>query len=103
MKFRLSNNIAVGTIKQPEAKKFYTEVLGFKDRTDEPDFEGLESGPFRVFVQHDEEVPGVVMELFVEDLEEAKKILLNNGCKIIRWKGQGNDCYVEDPFGVRYN
>jgi catechol 2,3-dioxygenase-like lactoylglutathione lyase family enzyme len=103
VKFRLSNNIAIGTIKQPEAKKFYTEVLGFKDRTDEAGYEGLESGSFRVFIQHDEEVQGVVMELFVDDLEAAKDTLLSNGCRIIRWKGPGNDCYVEDPYGVRFN
>ena len=103
MKFRLSTNIAVGTLKQQEARKFYTGILGFHDRTVEPGYEGLQSGPFRIFVQHDEEVKGIVMELFVEDLEEAKRILLKNGCKIIRWEGKGKDCYIEDPFGVRFN
>ena len=43
------------------------------------------------------------MELFVDDLEAAKRFLTDNGCKIIRWEGLGKDCYIEDPFGLRFN
>jgi predicted enzyme related to lactoylglutathione lyase len=43
------------------------------------------------------------MELFVDDLEAAKQVLLANGCKVLRWKGKSQDCYIEDPFGVRFN
>ncbi len=43
------------------------------------------------------------MELFVDDLDTAKAHFLANGCKILRWHGKGKDCYIEDPFGVRFN
>ena len=103
MKFKMSTNIAVQTNEPENAIEFYTNVLGFKDRTAEPDFDGLDANPLRMFVQKDEQVSGLVMELFVEDLEEARKYLLENGCKIIRWEGVGKDCYMEDPFGLRFN
>lgn len=103
MKFIMSTNIAVQTTQPNEAVEFYTNVLGFKNRTDEPDFFGIDANPLRMFIQKDEQVSGLVMELFVEDLEQAKEYLLNNGCKIIRWEGIGRDCYVEDPFGLRFN
>ena len=43
------------------------------------------------------------MELFVDDLDKAREILETNGCKILRWRGKGQDCYVQDPFGVIFN
>lgn len=99
----MSTNIAVQTTKPEEAIEFYTKILGFKDKINEPDFAGIDANPLRIFVQKDEQVSGLVMELFVENLEEAKKTLLENGCKIIRWEGLGKDCYIEDPFGLRFN
>lgn len=103
MEFQMSTNIAVQTNEPEKAIKFYTKVFGFKNRIDEPDYAGLEAEHLRMFVQKDNQVSGLVMELFVDDLNQAKKILLENGCKIIRWEGLGKDCYIEDPFGLRFN
>ena len=103
MKFRMSTNIAVSTTKTEQAVEFYTNVLGFGNRIDEPSFGGIDANPIRMFVQEDEQVTGVVMELIVDNLEEAKMHLLANGCTILRWEGVGKDCYIEDPFGLRFN
>ena len=103
MKFEMSTNIAVQTTAPEKAIAFYTKVLGFANRIHEPEFEGIDANPIRMFVQKDTNLSGVVMELMVDNLEEAKKILEENGCKIIRWEGIGKDCYIEDPFGVRFN
>ncbi len=103
MKFEMSTNIAVQTTEPDKAIEFYTEILGFRNRTEEPDFAGIDADPLRMFVQKDDQTSGLVMELFVDDLDEAKKILTDNGCKIIRWEGLGKDCYIEDPFGVKFN
>lgn len=78
-------------------------VLGFPNKINQPDFNGIDANPIRMFVQEDQQVAGLVMELFVEDLEAAKQFLLDNGCKIIRWEGLGKDCYIEDPFGLKFN
>ena len=104
MKFRMSSNIAVRTQGQfTAALDFYSKVLGFQNRSDDPELGDLDANPINLFVLEDDEFRGPVMELFVEDLEEARKYLEENGCKILRWRGKRQDCYVEDPFGVRFN
>lgn len=103
MKFEMSTNIAVQTTEPDKAIRFYTKVLGFSNKINQPNFNGIDANPIRMFVQEDQQVAGLVLELFVEDLEAAKKYLLDNGCKIIRWEGFGKDCYIEDPFGLKFN
>ena len=104
MKFSMSPNIAVRTQGQFEqAVDFYTKVLGFKNRSDDPNLGDMDADPINLFVIEDNEFRGPVMELFVDDLYEARKILEENGCKVLRWRGKGQDCYIQDPFGVIFN
>lgn len=104
MKFKMSPNVAVRTQKQfTEALEFYTNILGFNNRSTDPDLGDFDANPINLFILEDDEFRGPVMELFVADLEEARTFLEANGCKILRWRGKGQDCYIEDPFGVRYN
>ena len=104
MKFRMSPNIAVRTQNQfSEAVDFYTNVFGFQNRSNDPELGDLDANPINLFVLEDDEFHGAVMELFVDDLEEAREILEANGCKVLRWRGRGQDCYVQDPFGVIFN
>jgi len=104
MKFRMSPNVAVRTQGQfAQAVDFYTKVLGFQNRSDDPDLGDLDANPINLFILEDDEFRGPVMELFVDDLEEARKILEANGCKVLRWRGKGQDCYIQDPFGVIFN
>ena len=104
MKFKMSPNLAVRTQKQfTEALDFYSNVLGFENRSTDPDLGDFDANPINLFVLEDDEFRGPVLELFVKDLEEARKYLEANGCKILRWRGKGQDCYIEDPFGVRFN
>ena len=104
MKIQMSPNVAVRTQKQfDEALAFYKNVLGFENRSTDPELGDFDANPINLFVLEDDEFRGPVMELFVDDLEEARKHFEANGCKILRWRGKGQDCYIEDPFGVRYN
>jgi catechol 2,3-dioxygenase-like lactoylglutathione lyase family enzyme len=103
MTYKMSPNVAVRTRRFSEAVDFYTNVLGFKDRSDDPQLADLEAGPLNLFVIEDHEVRGPVMELFVDDLETARETLVANGCKVLRWRGKGQDCYIQDPFGVIFN
>jgi catechol 2,3-dioxygenase-like lactoylglutathione lyase family enzyme len=103
MTFRMSPNVAVRTRNFAEAVDFYTNVLGFQDRSDDPHLADLDASPLNLFVIGDPEIRGPVMELFVDDLEQARKTLVAKGCKVLRWRGKGQDCYVEDPFGVVFN
>jgi len=104
MKIKMSPNIAVRTQKQfDQAVDFYSNVLGFKNRSSDPNLADFDANPINLFVLEDDEFRGPVMELFVDDLDEARKHLEANGCKILRWRGKKQDCYIEDPFGVRFN
>ena len=103
MIFKMSPNVAVRTERLSEAVEFYSKVLGFENRSDDPDLADLDADPLRMFVIEDQEIRGPVMELFVDDLEKARHILVANGCQVLRWRGKGQDCYVKDPFGVIFN
>jgi catechol 2,3-dioxygenase-like lactoylglutathione lyase family enzyme len=104
MKFKMSPNMAVRTQGQfSEAVDFYTKVLGFQNRSNDPELGDLDADPINLFVLEDDEFRGPVMELFVDDLDKAREVLEANGCKVLRWRGKGQDCYIEDPFGVRFN
>ena len=63
----------------------------------------LDANPLNIFIIEDDEFQGPVLELFVDDLDAARQELVANGCKVLRWRGKGQDCYIEDPFGVIYN
>jgi hypothetical protein len=99
----MSPNIAVRTRRFSAAADFCTNVLGFQDRSDDPQLADLGASPLNLFVIEDQEVRGPVMELFVDDLEVARETLVANGCKVLRWRGKGQDCYIQDPFGVVFD
>jgi catechol 2,3-dioxygenase-like lactoylglutathione lyase family enzyme len=103
MEFRMSPNVAVRTERFADAVAFYSGVLGFANRSQDPNLGDHDASPLNLFVIEDDEVSGLVMELFVDDLKAAREELLANGCEVIRWRGKGQDCYVRDPFGVLYN
>jgi predicted enzyme related to lactoylglutathione lyase len=99
----MSPNVAVRTKRFSDAVAFYSGVLGFANRSKDPALGDHDAKPLNLFVIEDDEVSGLVMELFVEDLESAREELLANGCEIVRWRGRGQDCYIQDPFGVIFN
>ena len=103
MRFTMSPNIAVRTKKFSDAVDFYSSVLGFPNRSNDRALGDHDASPLNLFVIEDDEIGGLVMELFVEDIETAREELLANGCEVIRWRGKGQDCYVRDPFGVIFN
>lgn len=103
MRFRMSPNVAIRTSQFSEAVDFYTKVIGFDNRSEDPELADLDANPLNIFIIEDDESRGPVLELFVDDLEAARQELVANGCKVLRWRGKGQDCYIEDPFGVIYN
>jgi hypothetical protein len=103
MKVKMSPNIAVRTKNSSEAFEFYSKFLGFKHRPENETHTDLDASPLNLFIIEDAEVSGLVLELFVDDLEVAKELFLAQGCEAIRWEGKGKDCYIRDPFGITYN
>jgi catechol 2,3-dioxygenase-like lactoylglutathione lyase family enzyme len=103
MAFRMSPNVSVRTRRVSDAVDFYTKVLGFKNRSEDPGSVDLDASPLNLFVDQDQALSGPVMELLVDDLDQAREVLVANGCEIVRWRGKGQDCYVRDPFGMIFN
>ena len=103
MKFKMSPNIAVRHKQYSSAVEFYSKVIGFKNRSTDPELADFDANPINLLVIEDDEICGPVMELFVDNLEEARDYLVEHGCKVLRWRGKGQDCYIQDPFGVIYN
>lgn len=101
MKFKMSPNVAVRTQQFAAAVDFYTNVLGFENRSQDPELADLDASPLNLFIISDDEFRGPVMELFVDDLEQAQEKLVANGCQVLRWRGKGQDCYVKDPLWRR--
>jgi hypothetical protein len=63
---------------------------------------GFESGGFRLFIDKGESY-GPVFEFFVPSLERARKMLVENGCRIEIEDPRVPRCYVRDPFGLIFN
>ena len=103
MKFKMSTNIAVRTVQFSEAVNFYSKVLGFPNRSKNAELADLDADPLTIFMDDDREFVGPILELFVDDLDSARDYLIENGCKVVRWRGKGKDCYIQDPYGVIFN
>ncbi len=103
MPYRFSKCISLQTDDFAGAAEFYKNVLGFEVK-DDPEEESLELDGHqnRIFLEKGK-FGGVVMELLVPDLEEARVELLKAGCSVLAWNGKGNDNYVRDPFGFVFN
>ncbi|MEM7348648.1 MAG: VOC family protein [Chloroflexota bacterium] len=103
MKYKMSPNVAIRTKKTEAALEFYSKALGFPNRSTDPDLADLDAAPLTLFIIEDDEISGPVMELFVDVLEQAREELVALGCPVLRWRGKGQDCYIQDPFGVIFN
>ena len=97
-----SRDILIQTTKMDAAAIFYEKVLGFQvfERNDQ--LIGFETGSFRFFIDKGKSY-GPVFELFVPDLKQAKKTLVENGCRIEVEDPKVPRCYVRDPFGLIFN
>ncbi len=103
MNFKMSPNVAVRTQHVSEAIEFYSNTLGFTIRSSNDGEADLDADPINLFIIDDPEISGPVLELFVDDLERARDNLVDNGCRVLRWRGKGQDCYIQDPFGIVFN
>jgi catechol 2,3-dioxygenase-like lactoylglutathione lyase family enzyme len=85
-----------------EAAAYYEGRLGLTRFMDEPDMIGLEADGFRLFLDR-APAYGPVLEFQVDDLEAAKRALIEAGGAIDEENPAIPRCYVTDPFGLTYN
>ena len=56
MRFRMSPNVAVRTERFSDAVSFYSSVLGFANRSSDPNLGDHDANPLNLFVIEDDEI-----------------------------------------------
>jgi predicted enzyme related to lactoylglutathione lyase len=84
------------------AASFYVEQLGFTITDESPNMISLHGGHINLFIERGPSL-GPVLEVTVDNVEEARHRLLENGCQIVKDEPHFPRCYVKDPFGLIYN
>ena len=97
-----SRDVLIQTKKMEAAAIFYEKVLGFKVIERSEQLIGFETGSFRFFIDRGESY-GPVFEFYVPNLEQAKKKLTENGCRVEVEYPSVPRCYIRDPFGLIFN
>ena len=97
-----SRDVLIQTTKMDAAAIFYEKVLGFQVFERSEQLIGFETGSFRFFIDKGKSY-GPVFEFYVPDLKQAKKTLVENGCRIEVEDPKVPRCYVRDPFGLIFN
>jgi predicted enzyme related to lactoylglutathione lyase len=77
---------------------FYVKQLGFEITGETPNMISLHGEHINLFIER-----GPVLEVTVDNVEEAKARLVKNGCEIVKDEPDFPRCYVKDPFGMIYN
>jgi hypothetical protein len=81
---------------------FYVTQLRFEITDEKPDLISLHGEHLNLFIERG--VPlGPVLDVTVENVEEAKARLVRNGCVVIKNEPVFPRCYVKDPHGLTYN
>jgi catechol 2,3-dioxygenase-like lactoylglutathione lyase family enzyme len=92
-------------IQAPDPKKaaaFYVEHLGFEVTDPNPKMIGLHGSHINLFIEPGPAL-GPVLEVTVDNVEEAKRRLVKNGCEIVKDEPDFPRVYIKDPFGLIYN
>lgn len=84
------------------AAAFHVKQLGFVITGQTPNLISLHGEHINLFIERGPAL-GPVLEVTVDNVEEAKLRLVKNGCAIIKGEPDFPRCYVKDPVGLIYN
>jgi predicted enzyme related to lactoylglutathione lyase len=84
------------------AAAFYVGQLGFTITGAHAKWIDLHGDHINLFIEEGPAL-GPVLEVAVDNLDEAKQRLVENGCEIVKDEPDFPRCYVKDPFGLIYN
>lgn len=88
---------------EPEnAAAFYVKQLGFEVTDANPNMISLHGNHISLFIERGP-VLGPVLEVTVENVDEAKARLTRQGCQIVKDEPDFPRCYIKDPYGLIYN
>jgi predicted enzyme related to lactoylglutathione lyase len=95
-------DILIETPDPMSAALFYVKQLGFVVTDEAPHMVSLHGDNINLFIEQGPAL-GPVMEVTVDDVDEAKNRLVKNGCTIVKDEPDFPRCYIRDPFGLIYN
>jgi hypothetical protein len=102
----MSNRFGTDILIQAEDPKnaaiFYVSQLGFEITDEAPNMISLHGEHINFFIEQGPPL-GPVLEVTVDDVEQAKLRLVKTGCIIVKDEPDFPRCYVKDPFGLIYN
>jgi hypothetical protein len=84
------------------AALFYVNHLGFVITEERPNLISLHGERINLFIERGPTL-GPVLEVTVDNVEDTKLRLVDNGCEIIKDEPDFPRCYLRDPFGLIYN
>jgi len=99
---RFGTDILIQAPDPEKAAAFYVEQLGFEVTGEVPDMVSLHGQHINLFIERGPAL-GPVLEVTVDNVEEAKARLVKNGCEVVKDEPDFPRCYVKDPFGLIYN
>jgi predicted enzyme related to lactoylglutathione lyase len=99
---RFGTDILIQAQDPKNAASFYVKQLGFQITDEKPHMISLHGEHINLFIEQGSAL-GPVLEVTVDNVEEAKLRLAKNGCEIIKDEPDFPRCYVKDPFGLIYN
>jgi len=84
------------------AAAFYVQHLGFTITGEHDRWIDLHGKHINLFIEEGPAL-GPVLEVTVDNVDEAKQRLVAAGGKIVKDEPDFPRCYVEDPYGLIYN
>jgi catechol 2,3-dioxygenase-like lactoylglutathione lyase family enzyme len=99
---RFGTDILIQAQDPKDAALFYVKELGFEITDDTPNLISLHGEYINLFIEPGPAL-GPVLEVTVDNVEDAKLRLVKHGCDIIKDEPDFPRCYVKDPFGLIYN
>jgi predicted enzyme related to lactoylglutathione lyase len=85
-----------------KAVRFYTTVLGFTVTDPNPEMIALSGPHINLFIEQGPKL-GPVLEVTVENVDAARRRLLEQGCVVVKDEPHFPRSYMQDPFGLIYN
>jgi predicted enzyme related to lactoylglutathione lyase len=102
----MANSFSTDVLIQAEdpksAASFYVEQLGFEITEELPHMISLHGQNINLFIERGPAL-GPVFEVTVKSVEEARRRLVKQGCKVVKDEPNFPRCYIRDPFGLIYN
>ena len=99
---KFGTDILIQAPSPKSAATFYVTQLGFEITDETPDLVSLHGKHINLFIERGPSL-GPVLEVTVDNVEEAKLRLAKQGCRVVKDEPEFPRCYIQDPYGLVYN